>query len=273
MRNLILSPSSLDAVQSCPRAWQYSKQYLLTTNYNDPNADRGTLCHYILEKYYNNIKASGTQTVDDILHLAAIKRAGLQVEDDVWTLIQKSFREYVEFYTRDWHPLEIEKTFSKILFEDEALDLRVIMEGKMDLIAELSDKRQIVSDHKSVTRDDKIYRRLDNQFCCYSWATGISTVVVNKFGLQKTKKPADKFGRPSLSYNADIIAAWVEQAKRSAIALAAEIEAGGWFSQRFSSCQYCRFNSLCEASDAGREFQMRVDFKINKRFDLFGEND
>ena len=273
MRNLILSPSSLDAFQSCPRIWQYGKQYLLASNYPDPNADRGTLCYYLLEKYYSNIRDSGSATVEDLIYLASIKRAGLVVEDDTWTLIQKSFREYVEFYTKDWHPVEIEKSFSKVLLEDVELDLRVIIEGKMDLVAKLSDGLQVVVDHKSVTRDDRIFRRLDNQFACYAWATGLSNVVINKFGLQKTKKPIEKFGRKQLSYPPHIIDTWLEQAQRSALELAREISAGGWFSQRFAACQYCRFNSLCEASDAGREFQMRIDFKINKRFDLVGEND
>ena len=273
MRNIVLSAGGIDSL-SCQESYRLSRiERLIFMSDRSENMDRGTLVHYLLEEYYNAIikdpQVDRLSLIEDCIHKGNIRCTTLAIPDDLRAVIFKSFREYALHYKADWEPIAVETPVSKVILEDEELDFRVTLEGRIDLVAKVGDLHYVI-DHKSVEQDKKSnYPRRSNQFLLYSWATGLSNVIVNIFGIQKTKPAAEKFRRVTHSYMSWDIDSWVEYVQLQSVRLLKAIE-NNYYEKNFEQCKWCQFQAICDASPARKEHVMETQYKINPRYDLYG---
>lgn len=273
MRNLTISASGLNSL-SCLENYRLSRIERLSPleDRSDREArDRGTLVHYLLEQYYNlPPEADKLSEIDHIIHKGSIKCLGLAITDEVRDKVFRAFKEYVLHYLQkgsDFVPVAAEKPISRVLLEDPELDIRVILEGRIDLAATV-DSYGIIVDHKSEEKKN-YYTRRDNQFLLYAWATGISTVVVNVIGLQKTLKPEEKFRRIPFTYFKHDIEEWEEATTVKVLRLIKAIDQN-YFERNIEQCKWCSYQKICDANPNARKHITETQFKVAARYDLFG---
>lgn len=184
--------------------------------------------------------------------------------------IIKQFTEYVDYYQEDgWRPLEVESPFSKILYESQ--DLILIVEGKIDLLTD-SRAGKIVVDSKTASRRVE-QSKLSNQFLCYSWSTGVETIIVDRIGFQKTLKPAERFQRIPLSYPQSMKDEWREWAIYWGKMAAFHVKEG-IFPPNFTSCDKfggCIYRSVCETDPQNREWKASTLFRVGEQWSPQGK--
>jgi CRISPR/Cas system-associated exonuclease Cas4 (RecB family) len=273
-RMIKISPSGLNSIQSCFR-YSYFNRVLGYQNPNDNQNEalvKGLLIHEVLEVYYNNIIA-GKQPLDNIrecIILAKEKLSGLNWDEEVKNHVITILVEYFGFYQNDaYRPVAVESPFSYELYEDE--NVRILLEGKIDLIAERDqdgEKVQYVFDHKSRGRTTTPVL-LQNQYAAYALATGIPNVVDNEIGTQKSIKPADKFKRRVLSYSPEQLEEFAEWSVFWVLQFDAAVQQNH-FPPRFTSCSSCDFLQVCTSD---KDFRMekleRFFVKRDHDFDIF----
>lgn len=275
MRNLTLSAGGIDAI-SCLENYRLSRiERLVINDTRDTHEarDRGTLIHFLLEHYYNalaeNPEVDKLSLIDELIYKGNIRCTSLAITDEVRNRVFNTFRQYVQHYAGlDCAPVKTEVAVSKVLIEDEDLDLRVILEGRLDLVARL-DNMHIVVDHKSEEKKG-YYNKRANQFLLYSWATGLSNVIVNVFGLQKSLTPQDKFRRITLSYFPWNIEEFEEATKVKVLRLVKAIETG-YFERNLEQCKWCPYQAICDASKDRRQHVIDTQYKVAARYDLYGD--
>lgn len=177
----------------------------------------------------------------------------------------KNFSEYVDFYQNDgWQPIEVEAAFSKILYESR--DLVLVVEGRIDLITDSRSGRTVVDSKSASRRQEPVL--LSNQFICYAWATGVSSVTVDKVGFQKTLKPKERFNRHILSYPDEIKNEWREWAVywgKMAVFHVRE----GVYPPNFTSCDKyggCIYLPVCSTIPSAREWKASTLFKVGEQW-------
>ena len=184
--------------------------------------------------------------------------------------IIKQFTEYADFYQNDgWQPIEVESAFSKILYESKELIL--IVEGKIDLLTD-SRAGKIVVDSKTASRRVE-QSKLSNQFLCYSWSTGVETIIVDRIGFQKSLAPKERFQRIPLSYPQSMKNEWREWAIYWGKMAAFHVKEG-IFPPNFTSCDKfggCIYRSVCETDPQNREWKASTLFRVGEQWSPQGK--
>lgn len=177
----------------------------------------------------------------------------------------KNFSEYADFYQDDgWQPIEIEAAFSRILYESR--DLILVVEGRIDLITDTRSGRTVVDSKSASRRQEPVL--LSNQFICYAWANGVSSVTIDKVGFQKTLKPRERFNRHILSYPDEIKNEWREWAVywgKMAVFHVRE----GVYPPNFTSCDKyggCIYLPVCSTIPSAREWKASTLFKVGEQW-------
>lgn len=179
--------------------------------------------------------------------------------------IIRNFTEYVDFYQNDgWQPIEVEASFSRILYESK--DLILVVEGRIDLITDSRSGRTVVDSKSASRRQEPVL--LSNQFLCYAWATEVPSVTVDKIGFQKTLKPHERFNRHILSYPDAIKEEWKEWAiywGKMAVFYVRE----GIFPPNFTSCDKyggCIYLPICSTTPNAREWKASTLFRVGEQW-------
>jgi len=263
---LALDSQILNSIQLCPyrTMLEYLEHY--TALHAPAYYEKGDIMHQLLAHYYEALRKGRTDRRDFIEEAVRNVRqatVGMDLSDSEVELAIQNIRAYFEYYENDgWKPLEIERPFSKILFEDEKY--RVIYEGRIDLVVDAPEGIRIV-DHKSASiRKQPI--SLSNQFMGYSWAIDQPTVVVNKIGTQKTLGPRERFNRYRFRYEADRIMEWYANSVWWVKQLIYHIEQDMW-PKNFTSCDKysgCIFVPICESIPQVREWKLESQFKVRE---------
>lgn len=283
------SPNSLNELQMCARKYQFSKVMQLQPPEKALALDRGSMLHEMLATYRILLKLSWSRnlTKNELAHLTEYKvepgiypwkeiveasimtgrqyfaSAHLSPEESEETIYQ--FTEYVDFYQNDgWQPIEVEATFSKILYESPELIL--IFEGVIDLITDSRAGRTLVDSKSASRRQEPHY--LSNQFIGYASAIEVPTVTVDKVGFQKTKKPHERFHRYVLSYPQAIKDEWREWAIYWGKIMVFYID-NGIFPPNFTSCDKyggCIYGPICSTTPGARDWKAATLFrKVDSR--------
>ena len=174
----------------------------------------GTTIHELLRVYYF-LKRTGQIPHDKIVS-SCIKRgrqftsnkSDLSAEDIEFAF--NTFRQYSSYYIAEqWIPQDVELSFVAKVFEDESYIF--LVQGRVDLTVKIPSLPDIVIvDHKTRSRI-KQESKLDNQKIIYSKFLKMSTFIINKVGLLKTKEPKDKFQREVISYSEDYVEEWYKE--------------------------------------------------------------
>ena len=242
--------------------------------------EKGDLLHQMFAHYYRGKKEGRTKT--DMGHALLIAEAIAKgreaatpmalsqatIEEDI-----RQFRENILYWQRDgWKILEVEQSFSKVLFErpddPEWLasggargkeGIRILYEGIIDLVVETPSPNMIaVVDHKSASRKSNPVKT-SNQFMGYCYCLGYPQIIINRVGFQKTLSPEERFQRLFISYEKELLKEWVQQAVYWAQVLASYID-NNYFPPNFTSCDKyagCIFQQVCNTIPQVRDFKLQ----------------
>lgn len=293
MRTIALDSQILNTVQLCGRKVNFEFLQNWRPTEKAPALEKGDLMHRMLAHYYRARKEGRSDfpvVVDEAVEIARVAATEMELTDSDVDENVKQFKEYAVFYSNDgWRPLEVERPFSKVLYrrEDEEIwrlsngtivtpntpdatkevlseGLQILYEGVIDLIADTPHGIFVV-DHKTASRRSTP-TKLSNQFMGYSWATGSYNFIVNRIGFQKTLKVEERFQRPFLSYNKQILDEWAQNAIWWTKMLVHWIDTG-FFPPNFTSCDKyagCIFQKVCESIPEVREFKLMTNFYVGE---------
>jgi len=276
--NFIIDSSVLNAFEKCPTLMKY--QYvdnLRLKGKKETALEKGDLEHVGLKHYYRAMKETRNWDkareigLDKILKYIEAGKVSLSKEDiDDVTM---AFIGYVEFYRFErWVPLEVERPFRVVIYEDD--DLRVIFQGKIDLIVDTG-QISVPVDHKTESRRTEPIE-LNNQFMAYCYAAKSNNLIVNKIGFQKSLKAEDKFYRRMLSYEDDVLEEWKDETifKIRELLGYAEIN---YFPHRYTSCQdkygKCIFHNVCHIGREARDMKLKSEFVVSEPWNPFKDNE
>ena len=224
--------------------------------------EKGDLVHQALAEYYRGRKDGNSheQNLEAAITRARIAASEMDLELDVVQEAIFQVTECLKFHRGDgWIPLEIERPFSKLFYEDE--ELQILSTGIIDLIVDIPLVGPTVVDHKSSKRSTN-YGILGNQFSNYAWATGVSRVLVNQIGFQKTLKPEERFKR----YQMNFAQAWLDEWKSEIVywvKLGIWYQDNNFYPHNWSSCDKwggCTYKRICETTPDAREWKKSVEF-------------
>lgn len=260
--------------------------------------ERGSLMHDMLEVYYGlrgprtfdtkiwqDLRESGidvdgimrapvpSSTNTDALYVAFCKQVGY------WSAAQKDlagdvvdetiyqFSEYTQFYKNDpWIALAVEEVGSKVMYEDESL--KIIYNFKIDLVAQ-NGSMVAPFDHKTGARRSEP-TSLSNQFIGYCFGLGLTNIVINKIGFQKTLKPSERFQRFPLAISVARITEWVDNTVWW-IKMWDRCNSEGFYPKDFTSCDKysgCMFRKICESDPEARAWKLERDFFKGQIWDV-----
>lgn len=292
MRTIALDSQILNGIQLCARKVNFEFLQNWRPTEKAEALEKGDLMHRMLAHYYRGRMANRTDisnVIDEAVEKARVASIDMDLSESTVDENIKQFKEYALFYQNDgWRPLEVERPFSKVLFrrDDEVIwrvgdvvateatpgaektvlseGLQILYEGVIDLIADTPHGIFVV-DHKTASRRSTP-SKLSNQFMGYSWATGSFNFVVNRIGFQKTLSAQERFQRPFLSYNKQILDEWAQNAIYWTKMLVHYIDTG-FFPPNFTSCDKyagCIFQKVCESIPEVREFKLQANFYVGE---------
>lgn len=292
MREIFISPTSLDEFQICKRKYFYSRRRKLQAFYKPERMDRGTVGHKILAYYYievgknlvREVKKLREVIIDEAFKIGTLEAAKTDMTNqmtltELFEVCNSYFRHYEG---EDWTPLLddkreplVEVPLTKVLYErpdtEETEGIRVIFVGIIDLL--LAPGRGVgvrIVDHKFPSRYTEL-EPLSNQLSLYSATTGIQDVVRNDVGGQKEGN-VNKFRRPNIRYEK------TQQDENIRWAIYWALEAD--YHEEYdiwpptpTSCttKYgkCVFFDVCGTIPGGREGVINANFKVGKRFSIY----
>lgn len=271
MRTIPLDSTILNTLQNCGRKVKMEFIDNWRPAEKAEALEKGDLLHQMFAHYYRGRRDGRTKAdMDHALLIAESIAKGREaavnmalslatVEEDV-----KQFRENVLYWQRDgWKILEVEQSFSKILYErpdtPEREGIRVLYEGIIDLVVEHPSPHMIaVVDHKSASRKSNPVKT-SNQFMGYCWCLDKSEIIINRIGFQKTLPAAERFQRIFISYEKELLREWVQSAVYWAQVLASYID-NNYFPPNFTSCDKysgCIFQQVCNTIPQVRDFKLQ----------------
>jgi hypothetical protein len=261
----------LNSLQLCGQMTYFNHILNLRLPNPDEIMENGSFMHDLFQLHYLLRKAGILkygQIINEVQDYGVKHRNEYGIPPDQADFVVSNYGEYAEFYQLDgWQPIEVEATFSKVLYEDDKIVIVAI--GVIDLITD-SKAGPIVVDHKSYWRWKQPIK-LSNQLMMYSWATEIPHVMFNKVGFQKSyeKSPEKKFRRTQFLFTPNNISVWEKQAIYWA-KQGIEYHRTGFWPRNYTSCDKfrgCRFIGLCESNEDVVEFKMKAQFVKGKAWD------
>jgi hypothetical protein len=269
MRTIALDSQVLNDVMACGY-----KAYLRFIRNKSPEhkaeaLEKGDLMHRMLAYHYKQIKAGRKAEypliVNEAVNLGVEAASDMELsQTDVAENIMQ-YRQYALYYQQDgWMPIEVEQVFSKVLYESEEKQIRIIYEGIIDLVPQ-TPAGLVIVDHKT-SRMRKQPFLLSTQFMGYSWAMNIPQVVVNKIGFQKTLSPKERFNRYRMPYQKAHIEQWKRDAIYYAFLLISWMDQG-YFPMNYTSCDKyggCIFQPVCGSIPEVREHKLAMLYKEEK---------
>jgi CRISPR/Cas system-associated exonuclease Cas4 (RecB family) len=274
---ITISPSSIESLQSCPAAYNFSSVLRLRPLEEDTSKmDRGTCFHKMLKTHYNLILAGlndpATRIPYSQINLAVIEVAREFTRNDEFPheMVEEcigNYNDYCIFYSSDgWTPKAVETPFSTELYSDE--NIKVILEGVIDLVVETSDGVTFPVDHKTVSQNDRNPTILSNQFMAYCWALNSKNFVKNDIGFQKTYGPKDRFHRHVMSYDDTLLDEWKNNVILDIMKTIGYKENDYW-PRNYSNCKYCRYKRICETTPDSRQYKIETLYRKGEQFDIY----
>lgn len=269
MKNIVLSVSKINNFSLCKRLFFFSDVLDREPLNIDSKLESGSLFHELLKNHYNSKMTEKEidfeRVIDQARNYSSVN-LDLDTEDIEKTL--KLYAEYFHFYQyENWIPKDVEQSFIKEIYSDD--DLRLFIEGKIDLIVETKNGLAVV-DHKKTGYDSDPVDR-DNQKLAYCWATGIKEFIINQCGTQKTKKLEDRLRRYYFRFTDQQIKEWEDSVIDIAFEMLDSLSSNR-YPARYISCarfgRKCNFYEVCNSNTELWDWKLKTDFK-KKDHNLF----
>lgn len=282
---ITLDSQVLNTVSLCERRCHYTFVDSIVPEQKAEALERGDLMHKMLEIYetircgldgtgevwkqlieFRLFKSPEEPLVDFVVRAGRLLATKMDLGAEEVQEVIHQFQEFIEYYKDDpWETLTVESIGTRILHEDE--EYQFIYSYKIDRLAK---RDQIIApwDYKT-SKQRKTTSSLSNQFIGYAWATDSHYVVVDKIGFQKTLQPSERFQRIILSYDAERIAEWKENAIEWARDYARVLETGKSRMNLTSCDKYsgCIYRPICEKSPSARQWIIERDYKRAEAWD------
>lgn len=284
VRVIQLSDSQLSIWYTCNLRYNFEKlmRYRLVGD-SHPYLQEGSVIHKMLEVFYRHgIPGPDQKDYSDRIELAlnlgtkhAIESEDIDLKGDRLQFIRDSFIQYADHWKQDgWIPRKVEEYFTIELYREEDTNekegLLILYEGRVDLMVEIPRKEGLVPvDHKSSSSFKKIKHPsiLSGQFIGYAVATDSTEVVENKFGLQTSYEPEQRFIRHPITYDSHVLEEWKAWTVVQGLKMDRCIQAG-YFEPNFMACaRGCPFTSVCYTRPSLREWKLTQGYIIKPHSD------
>jgi len=278
LQTILISANKLDKIQTCHRLFSYTSIKELGSFSKPSYMDEGDLFHKLLELYYRAKKEVTDYNIESLIELGRNHAAALtnisqeEIEQNI-----NLFREYILYYQQEsWIPQEVEIPFAFSILEDEDAGLRIVLEGKIDLLAkDEKTGQELVIDHKRVGRNSTPYDR-DNQKLSYCLVTGRRDFIINQIGDQKSLSVDKRLSRYYFNISQHMIDEFVENTiywtfemlKIMKMESEGETPPGNYrgCTMYFNKCA---FYDVCNTTPDNREYKLNQQYLPRGKFDLF----
>lgn len=301
---VILDATTLSSMMSCGRYYDLRFNHQLVAMKGRSNSiEVGSLIHKVLEVYYRHkidgfprTTAIGQAMIAGQLYVRGCPHcSGIVLTDVVpscghqpneypglqntpeqnegwtvgWRFALDTCEQYFEHYKNDPHvPKKVEHVLSGVIYEDD--DLKIGWKSKLDLLVDTMEYGNTPMDHKTFkqTRDKTT---LSNQFMGQCVLTNSRNMIVNKIGLQTTKKIEERLSREWIPYSADRLDEWKNEIVPYYTYRFLEYAESEYWPPDYTHCDTmygpCVFKGVCESNRNMREEVLRNDFQVGPKWD------
>jgi hypothetical protein len=302
-KNVVLDATVFATLMSCPRKGDFQFNHNLRSIKGKSNSlECGSIVHAFMEYYYKAIilGTSKDQAFQYGMTAAELYIKGCQdcsnfvptpeqpkpscghkvgdfpgvtntpVENETkpyprtgWQWVLDTCGEYYKFYRNDhWVPLEIEVVKSKVIYEDE--DVRILWKSKLDMISDTNQGIYPV-DHKTMKQNRKD-TKLIAQFLGQCLVMETRNAIKNIVGFQTTLEPKDRFLRPLLSYDIELLDEFQYEIVPFYAKMLLVYADTGYFPPNYTACNgkygACAFLDVCEGNPSDRERRLQSQFIV-----------
>ena len=270
-----IDASMLNAYETCPKSFQYRYRQNIVPKEYKVSLGKGDFMHKLLANHYKlkqEHKIDYNKIVDRTLELSKQLSITCDLSAEVCEELTHIYKLYADHYQGEYYKiLGVEKFFSKILLDTPSI--KIIIEGRIDLITQEEDNSISPIDHKTYARNYTTVS-LNNQFMTYCFVLGVNSLIKNKIGLQKTmlskkvngdpllttltpnkKMPPEKrFTREVFSYSTDLLEEWKTD-KISSILEIVRNEQQGRYRRLHTQCDRyggCPYVMVCSSPNGKR---------------------
>lgn len=279
MRVIQISDSQLSVWYECQLRYKYEKldRYRLIAGKPD-YLQEGSVIHKMMEIFYElGIPKEGETPVSYSDRIEAALDAGIKLastddsinlEGDRLQFLKDSFVQYADHWKNDgWIPRGTERYFTLELYREEDTaekeGIQVLYEGIVDLLVEITGREGLFPvDHKTSKSFKTIKHAsiLSGQFIGYAVGMDTTEVVENKFGLQTSYKPPDRFIRHPISFDAHVLEEWKGWTVVQALKMDQAMQLG-YFEPNYKACyRNCPYTSICYTRPNIREWKLTKDY-------------
>lgn len=191
-----------------------------------------------------------------------------------WKWALETCEQYFDYYKNDfWIPLEVEVTKGEVLYEDD--EIRILWKAKFDCITD-TNQGIFPMDRKTMKqRRDTV--SLNNQFMGQCLLAKAPQIIIDKIGFQSTLEPKEKFSRVFVPYTADRLIEWQSVILPYYAKLMLMYDETGYWPPNFTHCEnkygMCTYKEVCEVNPNLREDELKIHFKVGRKWDIGGEED
>ena len=260
----------LNSFSQCERLFEIGHVLNLRGIGEQYSLERGQLCHDILHKYYDELKASRNKLASrtKALEFGRYKASFYGAIDTPRAMeILDNMGQYFNYYSNErWLPIDTEQIHKKVIYEDDEIAVLYVCKIDVTVTGESADIPLMPVDHKTYDRwfDPLIG---DNQFTGYTTILGVDWITINKIGFQKSYGPEKKFRRVKLGpYNEPKKEEWIHNTVRLCKDMIFCLETGT-FPMRRSQCGMyggCKGLPICDSDPRARQGIMDKLYKITE---------
>lgn len=262
-RIIAIDSHMLEMLQLCARKYYYAHVRNIGEIYPKEYLDRGSLVHFILDKFNSNGK-----NIEEAIKLGYDKATELNLSGEECDSVFNNLRDYADYTKyKSWRVVTVEQAAAKILYEDE--NFQFLYQAIIDLTIEIPGvSEEVIVDFKHAKRRGSS-SDLSNQFIGYCWIKGVHNIIKAEIGFQKTLKPSERFREILFSYSKPRIEEWVQNATFWLKQLT-YFEAIDEWPMNWSSCNKfdgCIFSRICSATPDAREHIIKRDYVTHEPWD------
>jgi hypothetical protein len=249
--NIQVDSQVLSIFMACP--WKYQLRIVRSLRPVKGESDsirRGLIIHASALLYWREIIKSGDYRIACAAALTKAKElvnADIGFEPDFKQETLHGFLEFLKYIqSLSWIPIEAEKYFKVMVYENRELKLRIFIVGRIDLILRTPQIPILPVDMKTEA-ERWFYTQMSNQFKIYNLACGTNILGVQRIGFTKLK-PEEKFKMEMLPFDADILEEFRTITLPYYVNKLIECHKTDFFPMNPSNCVHGHFK--CEFSDA-----------------------
>ncbi len=207
--NVQVDSQVLSAFMGCPQRYDYvHNQHLRPIEGLSKSIIRGgTIHHAMLEYWKERIKTNDYEKAIGLAVKVAKERFEKEIKIDAEYKLDslKNLLEFLKYIqSSSWIPLEAEKHFRVIIFEDEATKFRILLTGRIDLIMRTPQIPVLPIDVKTES-ERWFHSQMSNQYRIYCLACNVNLFGVQRVGFQTTLPPDQKFKLELLPFDQDVL--------------------------------------------------------------------